>query len=119
MITVSYDREEDLVMVRFAGFLTIPEAKKFNFDLRTAVTQARRQKGRARLLVYASNLVQSAETMQQLGTARDLLDPERDKVAIMAETSLIKVQVQRGLEGNQKAFLSENAARTWLALEQP
>lgn len=115
MIEVSYDRNEDLVRVRITGFLTTSEVGQFALDFKDALITARQRTGSARVLVYASNLVQSADVMQEFGAAQNVIDPLKDRAAILANSNLVKMQVQRGLEGNQKAFLSEDAAKLWLA----
>lgn len=79
------------------------------------VRDARLRFGRVRVLADLRNSpVRTQEAAERLRTGNLALYRTGDRVALIVESSLLKMQLRRTLVEYQNIFLSPNAAETWL-----
>lgn len=115
MFTIKIDGQQRAMRVRSSGFWNIEKADLYVSKFCEGIQDCRRQFGAARALVDAREAaVHTQETAKRLGTLGDLFDQPGDRLAIVTTSSLKKQQVSRTLPACGQAFLSLNAAETWL-----
>ena len=110
--------DEDLGVVRAVtcGLWTSAEADEYIDNLARFVSDSRDRYGRAKVLVdRRRSPVQTSEVADRFGEANRTLYRPDDRLAIVVDSYLLKGQVRRRfVHEGAKAFLSYDAAETWL-----
>jgi hypothetical protein len=114
--TFALNEALQLIEVVSAGTWSLADAERYAAEFRRHVGIARERFGRVRALVDGRDAVtQDAEVRKLLSSLGALFDGAEDRFAVVTPTSLRKQQAGRdGLPGNGMAFVSPDAARTWL-----
>ncbi|HEX7782779.1 MAG TPA: hypothetical protein VF509_08225 [Sphingobium sp.] len=105
-----------VIQVVGSGFWT-PQDVDRHFGKLGDVVRSVRQSGRQiRVLVNLSGVPpQSLETVERIGVASARIYAKEDRIAIIVDSSLAKMQMRRVVrEAQHQIFLSPNAAMTWL-----
>jgi hypothetical protein len=119
MYVIQVDAGHRLLDITTSGFWELPEAASYADELRVYARQLRQSSGRLRAIVNAlDSPVQSAAVMAVISEVwNDVLTDKNDRVALMVESSLAKLQAKRLFTSdNWQAFLSPTAAKTWLSV---
>lgn len=108
--------EAGIVSVVASGFWSADDLEGHFADLKTAVERARAQFGQVRVLVdLRASQVQSQEVFHQLRDRTGAIYRERDRIAIVAESTLLTMQMRRlDARAARAAFADAAAARDWL-----
>ena len=115
--TIEHEAASGILVCRVNGFLSDAEGAQFARALLDAVGRARRSAPTLRLLFdnRDGNVFSSAS----LGTLNAMLKGEQrpgDRTAVLVANSINKAQAKRNMSDGNQVFLSEQAARTWLAI---
>ena len=111
------DEPSGILLVGTSGFWSPSTAISFKQQLKHRLDTSRRKHGHALSLIDGrESVVQSAEVMAHLGDIEsDVVSGKDDRSALILTSSLLKMQAQRNMvTPRSMAFLSFDAARTWL-----
>ena len=114
---VEWDERRGSGVLTVQGFWTLADAAKFYPLLGSLVAMSRARHGHALILFDASNaVVQNGSLMQAASEKRDSDLRETDRVALVAGSSLLKMQIKRSNAAlaATEYFISRSAADTWL-----
>lgn len=115
MLDVYYQAEQNVVVMRIEGLLTLKETEMGVANLAASISKMREACGEARLLVLGHE-AQSAPVLAKLLEARLLRRPGERAATVVGSVSN-KMHGQSNAAGpDEQLFLSENAARTWLSV---
>jgi hypothetical protein len=116
IIHIAFDPAASLVRAYAAGCWSIDETERYLSALTRFVEGSRAQSGKARVLLDRRDVsVQSPEVAALLATANGRIFQPEDKIALVVDTSLAKVSLRKRMpHPGTKAFLSIDAAETWL-----
>lgn len=105
-----------LILTRPHGFWTSADVDGYFALLTKLCAEARTRFGRARVLSDSRNfMVQTPEVVARFENFKHILDAGTDKVALVAESELRKMQIKRGAPGDHyRLFASIDEARDWL-----
>lgn len=105
-----------IVSVFASGFWSADDLESHFADLRTAVKEVRERFGIARVLVdLRASQVQSQEVFNQLREVTGAIYRDRDRIAIVAGSTLLKMQMRRlDARAGRAAFADPASARDWL-----
>jgi hypothetical protein len=108
--------QDGVIRARTHGGWTLEEVDQYVSHLAGFVGEARRIFGRARLLIDRRETpLQPPAIDARFGRANAELYRDEDRLALVVESSLIKVQMRGHFSHpGSKAFLSCEAAETWL-----
>src|SRR3546814_1751860 len=114
-VTITKDAA-GIVSVVASGFWSANELEIHFTDLRTAVKEAREQFGVVRVLVdLRESQVQSQDVFNELREMTGAIYGERDRIAIVAGSMLLTMQMRRlDARAGRAAFADTAAARDWL-----
>ena len=114
--TVEYDPKDGVIRSRNRDFLTIADVHRFYADLAVVIARSRADWGDLRHIIdIVGQPIASAEVMAEFAKMPRYTAGETDRLAIVVESSLAKMQANRGLfSDKEKAFISAEAAMTWL-----
>lgn len=113
--TIEYDADAGILVCRLYGFMDDEAAHKFGREMSHATARLRSAGGP--LLVLFDNRkgrVASPSAAKALGERFNSTKQPGDRTAIVLNDSLGKLQTKRYTTTDHEAFVSENAARTWL-----
>lgn len=116
LFRISFDQSASLVRAYAAGAWTMDETRSYLVSLDAFVKESRSKLGKARVLLDRREVsVQSPDVAALLATANgEIFEPD-DRIAIVVTTSMAKTSLrQRMPHPGSKAFLSIDAAETWL-----
>jgi hypothetical protein len=111
-----FDENLQLICLTTIGLCTAEQIDEWAIAFVAMVAEMRASVGRVRVLVdrRRSRTASAAMVEQVRIHCADAIRPE-DRVAVLVESSLAKVNVKRVLdEQTHMVFVSENAAMTWL-----
>jgi hypothetical protein len=117
MYSFKMDAQREWVCLDVSGTLSVGQADSLSRELHEHAEAARERFGRFRMLAD----LRSAGSMPADVAARfpqpgEVLKGERERYAVIVETSLAKVNARRWFDDVRfQPFLSANAAETWLA----
>jgi hypothetical protein len=113
---ISFDRSSGLVRAYAAGTWTIDETRHYLASLKAFVTDSRLSLGKARVLLDRREVsAQSPDVAALLAAANGEIFAADDRIAIVVTTSMAKLGLRQRLpHPGSKAFLSIDAAETWL-----
>ncbi|HMO74960.1 MAG TPA: STAS/SEC14 domain-containing protein [Sphingopyxis sp.] len=108
--------ETGVISVVASGFWSADDLEGHFVDLKTAVEAARARFGVVRVLVdLRASRVQSQEVFDRLREATSATYGERDRIAIVAESTLLTMQMRRlDAKAGRAAFADVRTARDWL-----
>jgi hypothetical protein len=114
--TFDFDDPTQSLRVASNGTWTLEQAKRYEQAFRSYLAIARERFGCARVLVDGRAAVtDDAAVSRLLGSLGTLFNQPGDRLAIVTPSSLRKQQATReGLPDNIMAFISPDAAATWL-----
>ena len=114
-IVTSFDVSENIVRIKGVGFWT-PDHVDEAFAELHAIRQTRFGSGALRVFVdRRETFVQSPETAEKLRICTETFYRTGDRVAVLVDTSLNKMQLRRVLSDmTHMLFISEVAAMIWL-----
>lgn len=110
-------RDDRLKILRISQVTvqTVPEVDHYLAVLGEVVRDVRLRFGRVRVLADLRNSpVRTQEAAERMRLGNLALYRSGDRVALIVESSLLKMQLRRTLIEYQNIFLSPNAAETWL-----
>lgn len=110
-------RDDRLKILRInsVSVQTLAEVDRYLNVIGAIVRDARVRFGRVRVLADLRNSpVRTQEAAERLRMGNLALYRTGDRVALIVESSLLKMQLRRTLVEYQNLFLSQNAAETWL-----
>ncbi|WP_343518729.1 hypothetical protein [Sphingomonas sp.] len=110
-------RDDRLKILRISQVTvqTVEEVDHYLAVLGEVVRDARLRFGRVRVLADLRNSpVRTQEAAERMRMGNLALYRTGDRVALIVESSLLKMQLRRTLVEYQNIFLSPNAAETWL-----
>lgn len=116
------DEASGILLVGTSGFWSPGTAIAFKKELQHRLDASRRNLGYALSLIDGrESVVQSAEVMTILSDIENVVvSGDNDRSALILTSSLLKMQAQRSMvTPRSMAFLSFDAARTWLLAYAP
>ena len=115
--TLHVEPQTGVVHSVFHGFWTTKDCDRYDVELTRFVTAARSTYGAALVMVDRRETgVQSQDVIERYYRLNRLVYQEGDHLAIIVSSSLAKLQIRRAMDSRwSKAFMSEDAARTWLS----
>ncbi len=115
--TIEHEAESGILVCRITGFLSDVEGAQFARMFLDAIGRARRTAPTLRILFdnRDGNVFSSASLGALNGTLKGEQRPG-DRAAVLVANSINKVQAKRNMSDGNQVFLSEQAARTWLAI---
>lgn len=116
------DEASGILFVETSGFWSRATAISFKNELKHRLDASRRDLGYALSLIDGrASVVQSAEVMTILADIEKVaVSGDNDRSALILTSSLLKMQAQRSMVTSRSmAFLSFDAARTWLLAYAP
>lgn len=116
LYVLSIDDSTETIRVVVRGYWSVAETDRYFAQLRAVVIDARRRFGRIKVLLdLRDGMVQSPETVQRIAEMNAAVYQDDDRIAAIVKSSLIKMQMRRIMTaGTREAFISHNAAETWL-----
>ena len=108
--------EQGIVSVIASGFWSPADLEGHFGDLKAAVDAARARHGVARVMVdLRASSVQSREIFDRLREATSAIYGAEDRIAIVAESALLTLQMRRlDAKAGRAAFADVGEARAWL-----
>jgi hypothetical protein len=122
IIRISFDPTAKIIRACASGCWSLDETKLYLAGLETFLRSSRGRLGKARVLLDRRDVsAQAPEVAAMLASANGRIFEREDKIAMVVSSSLAKVDLrQRMPHPGSKAFLSADAAETWLrAFECP
>ena len=116
MFNFSFDPSAGILQVRVAGSWTMSEIERYAREAGPQFTAARRDAGLLRLLLdlQSANIL-SQEMMDPLARAGMQYSRADDRVALVVQSTLLKLQMRRMLgEAPIPIYLSTREATAWL-----
>lgn len=116
LFQIAFDRSAGLIRAFAAGAWTLDETRQYLAGLDAFVKGSRAFLGKARVLLDRREVsVQSTDVAALLASANGKIFQPDDRIAIVVTTSMAKANLrQRMPHPGSKAFLSIDAAETWL-----
>jgi hypothetical protein len=116
-VWLELEQDGRLIVSRGTGLWTIEQMTAHFLVYREQLVRSRIAFGRARVLVDMQDVgVQRAEVAAYISRDTRGMYREGDRVAMIVPSSLAKMQMRRVLDSRfHQYFVSENAARNWLA----
>lgn len=117
MYRFSYDARSGLLSCRVEGFWTLDVATGYWRDLKNHVDRCRQDFGRLIYLIDAATYRPQSQAVQNYSEQHSglLTASDDDRVAIVVESSLVKLQAKRVMPSAQAGvFLSRTAADSWI-----
>lgn len=113
---ITRDDRMRIVRINRISVQTLDEVDRYLAVLGEVIRDARSRHGRVRVLADLRNSpVRTLEAAERLRMGNLALYRRGDRVALLVESSLLKMQLRRNLVADyQNIFLSPNAAETWL-----
>ncbi len=110
-------RDDQLKILRInrVAVQQLSDVDRYLAVLGDAVRDARLRFGRVRVLADLRNSpIRTQEAAERMRVGNLALYRDGDRVALIVESSLLKMQLRRTLVEYQNIFLSPHAAETWL-----
>lgn len=113
---IERDDLEKILICRVEGFIDDEGAERLARDWRSAIIAFRTLYPDLKTLFDNShgNVMSPKAAVLMADATRDLAR-EGDRTAVLAANSLAKLQAKRTMSGRGEVFISEKAARLWLA----
>jgi hypothetical protein len=111
-----WDDRAELIRGEARGCWSPDETDSYLADLRNFVVASRSLIGKVRVLLDRRDVtVQSPEVAERLANANRAIFMGEDRIALVVDSSLMKVSLRKRMpHAGTKAFLSIDAAETWL-----
>jgi hypothetical protein len=104
-----------IVRVNSVAVQQLADVDRYLTILGDVVRDARLRFGKVRVLADLRNSpIRTQEAAERMRTGNLALYRDGDRVALIVESSLLKMQLRRTLVEYQNIFLSPSAAETWL-----
>lgn len=104
-----------IVRVNSVAVQQLADVDRYLAILGDVVRDARLRFGKVRVLADLRNSpIRTQEAAERMRTGNLALYRDGDRVALIVESSLLKMQLRRTLVEYQNIFLSPSAAETWL-----
>jgi len=116
-LTADFDPACGTIRIRGEGFWSLAQVKSFTEDFKALTSTVRAQTGPLRVLLDTLNMPpQSLEVIAFLDAETSKLYYEGDRVAIILNSTLLKLQAQRMTQSTfeQRVFGNAEAAKAWL-----
>lgn len=113
-------RDDRLGLIRISctGLRLGEEVDRYLAVLEPIVTDMRACYGRVRVLADLRNApIRTQEAVDRMRAGNLRLYRAGDRIALIVESSLLKMQLRRTLVEYQNIFVSPNAAETWVTAE--
>jgi len=116
MYKIRFDEASGILICNNGGFWTIETAACFFDDLNTAILEALKRSGQARLLIDNSDFpVQSQEVIELMAERTERMGALRARTAIVMTRALAKIQAKRIINNPDVAIFEDSgAAKAWL-----
>jgi len=116
MYKIRFDEASGILICSNSGFWTTETAACFFDDLNTAILEALKRSGQARLLIDNSDFpVQSQEVIELMAERTERMEALRARTAIVMTRALAKIQAKRITNNPNVAIFEEpGAAKAWL-----
>ncbi|MES2754527.1 MAG: hypothetical protein V4659_07675 [Pseudomonadota bacterium] len=113
---IELDSDQSIVRTANVTVQTVADVDRYIVALSQMLDRARRNFGRALVLAdLRAAPVRSQDVAERLHAHNLTLYRPGERVALLVESSLLKLQLRRNLVADlQNIFMSENAAITWL-----
>ncbi|ODP38494.1 hypothetical protein [Sphingomonas turrisvirgatae] len=112
---IALDERLNVLRVGRVAVQCVEEVDRYLARLGEIVRTLRLRHGKVRVLADLRHApVRTQEVAERLRLGNQALYRPGDRVALVVESSLLKMQLRRTLTDNQNIFLSPNAAETWL-----
>ncbi|MFL9842250.1 hypothetical protein ABS767_14870 [Sphingomonas sp. ST-64] len=112
---IARDEESGVLRISAVGMQHADQVGRYLDVLERIVQETRARFGRIRVLSDLRNApVRTQEAADRMREGNLRLYRSGDRVALIVETSLLKMQLRRTLIDCQNIFVSPNAAETWL-----
>lgn len=107
-----------LIRIRCTGLRLGEEVDRYLAVLEPIVTDMRASYGRVRVLADLRNApIRTQEAADRMRAGNLRLYRVGDRIALIVESSLLKMQLRRTLVEYQNIFVSPNAAETWVTAD--
>ena len=115
-MTATYDESRGIVHVVGRGQWTVPQVREHFAELDVLVRRLRlRSLPVMALIDLRESSIQSQEVTDCIASSSGAIYQESDRVAIIVQSSLMKMQMKRASHApNTEIFISPSAAETWL-----
>jgi hypothetical protein len=116
MYAFSFEQRSGILRVKVTGSWTLPDVARYASEAGLQFEKARGLAGRLRLLVdLARTDILSQDVIDPLAKAGMQYSQPTDKVAIVVQSMLMKLQMKRMIgDAPSPIFLSEAEAASWL-----
>lgn len=109
------DDRVKILRINSVAVQQLADVDRYLATLGDVVRDARLRFGKVRVLADLRNSpVRTQEAAERMRTGNLALYRDGDRVALIVESSLLKMQLRRTLVEYQNIFLSPSAAETWL-----
>lgn len=118
MFTIKPNPASFILEVECSGFWSMEDTDSFIRDFKVAADDLRNCTDRLNIIMDGSDCaVQSSAVMEKLNKFyQSVLRCESDKIAIIARSTLLKMQTERLLNNSKiRGFTSIDEARAWLS----
>jgi hypothetical protein len=117
LYAIRYDAEREIIRIARLGVQNVDDVERYLKELSRVVCEMRARCGRVRLLAdLRYSPVRTSAVAERIRVANLALYRPGDRVALLVESSLLKMQLRRNLVPDyQNIFLSPTAAEIWLA----
>jgi hypothetical protein len=116
MYSFRFNDADGILEVRASGMWNATTVESYRRDLGIEAAAARRRAGKLKLLFNAVGYAVQPQIVAQSAQQIDRVVLPGDRVAVVIETSLLKLQARRVFAGWDRIelFVAEDAARSWL-----
>ncbi|APR53894.1 STAS/SEC14 domain-containing protein [Sphingomonas koreensis] len=109
------DDRVKILRINSVAVQQLADVDRYLATLGDVVRDARLRFGKVRVLADLRNSpIRTQEAAERMRTGNLALYRDGDRVALIVESSLLKMQLRRTLVEYQNIFLSPSAAETWL-----
>jgi len=116
LFEIRHDEDLEIIRVSGVGVQRVEDVDRYLAELGRSIAAMRARRGPIRLLAdLRHSPVRSQPVAERLRLGNLTLYRAGDRVALLVESSLMKMQLRRNLVPEYQAiFMSANAAETWL-----
>jgi len=119
MYSFQFDAADGILGVRVSGIWTATTVEQYRRDLGIEAEAARKRAGKLRLLFNAIGYAVQTQDVARSAQQFDRVVLPGDRVAVVIDTSLLKLQARRVFSGWDRIelFVAEDDARAWLVAD--
>ncbi|MDO6412874.1 hypothetical protein Q4F19_00620 [Sphingomonas sp. BIUV-7] len=116
LYAIDHDQSSDIIRVSDLAVQSVEEIDRYLGELGREIAAMRARRGTVRLLAdLRHSPIRSQAAAERLRRGNLTLYRAGDRVALLVESSLMKMQLRRNLVADyQNIFVSPHAAETWL-----